>query len=1262
MNIIKFSHLSELTSSIESEAARLSTHPDQERSQHDPTTEKIRDLLENNRTLLTSWDSDESPHFLRSIIPLCKQDSSLYVYASIAARSIQSLEKNEAFDSFAALEQIHLPLCLKSVGAWVSHNKVPIKELGFSEKQLLKLAPYLTYLKLKDGELDSDDSLTNTSFSEEFIGNLLKRAHNLTHLVIQNSDITGTSLSQIPRPEKLRYLELRNCPKLNTDFSRFKALCGLMIYKCPVFDQDINCHDSLKTLKLCHCASMSGKLSNLPSLKSFRLDDCKSFRFNPLETPNLETLYLSQLPFLIKDLPLTNLKNLEIHNCFNFVGGLSGLEKLVSLKISKCDSIYHDLLPLSSLTTLEIRECEYFDQDFSRFPNLTRLLVSGCKRLKQSVKNLPQLRELTVTGCKSFPINLQKLPNLQSFSISQHTYFNCNLSSFSKLEYLQVSNCFHFNQLLQDLKHLKEVLISDSNKFNQSLSGLLLLQNLKISNCPNFQQDIPDLPALKSCEITNCASFQGNFSELSNIERLEVDFCPNFNIFDNDLHLPLILKLDNPSNIFPQFHRLPPNRKQFFFDQYSDLLNEIARKTTTKNESGFSVIDDWLTPPAQSLSYYLGFLELSQKLSTFPESFQFLSRTHFLQEPKGKKLLQEVWMRICERFPNFARGEEDLPELASFIREALSSEDLSRITDLLTWEYKMNQALPMTGKALRKIKRLIEKHPDTSQKILLALQTHPNLAEIEVAVREGDLNQDFPEKSIFFGMSVKKQAVFLYRAVVFREQAALSVSNQILKNAIENQEYEGNLLLLSIKLLQKTGIESSSMTIDRLSAIIASPTFSSELKKEACLALAAIDFNPKSKKRKQLLLHALAEANDPSVQRSIIDSLGKYLFISQEKEIERSLIQLSHQTDDEQVKISLAYTLSAIPSEDALKEALSIVNSPIWNQVDCASEYENLGRVGDYVMYPYKPPFHKSRNHMKRAIAERLVEMHRDSVSDLVKVQIVKWRSTPSQFPDIETIKSNIECIPENTRYLPFGLYLPSDTYVYRAISNRKGEKLGKAAVMDLLSKGMGSADLSNCEPDKGTWAKIGQVFASTNLSSLTPLYFNENGVLIAIPSETINELLMRNEVRYECESGINCISYQTIRIHHIRQLFMNTDRKEQIEKWVDRYLQGATGNKRLISTQKKIAIRQFLRKSGKPVSMQNKVTYFEPGPSWNDQVNQQVRELGLHPPTLEQIVRENVERQIIREILAKKITDPDLKECMRFASNVTPSTYSFSG
>jgi len=236
-------------------------------------------------------------------------------------------------------------------------------------------------------------------------------------------------------------------------------------------------------------------------------------------------------------------------------------------------------------------------------------------------------------------------------------------------------------------------------------------------------------------------------------------------------------------------------------------------------------------------------------------------------------------------------------------------------------------------------------------------------------VRHGDFSDPFPTKEEFFAQkSLEKQRALLSRSVVLRERAALRVANKVLKDAIETGSYDEELLSLSIKLLHATEIEGASRTIERLSSII-EPTskFSNEIRREACLSLAVVDYDPNSSERKSLLLDALEEVTDPTLQRALIDSLGSYSFSEEDGTIAKHLMKHSESTSDDGVKVSIAFALSAIPREDALKGALSIVNSPVWDSMDAGREdYENLGREGDFQMYCYRPTFHDSRNNMKR--------------------------------------------------------------------------------------------------------------------------------------------------------------------------------------------------------------------------------------------------------------------------------------------------------
>src|SRR5262249_2695832 len=146
----------------------------------------------------------------------------------------------------------------ETVANWISDQKIPLKKLGLSNKELVDLAPFLTYLDLTDGRYDANDVLIDCIFTEQFIGNLLKNSSNCEHLIISHCNITGKALNQFKTAQKLQALTISNCPEFNQPLPTLNGLHKLTIMSCHKFNQKFPASmDKLETLGIMRCMSFN---------------------------------------------------------------------------------------------------------------------------------------------------------------------------------------------------------------------------------------------------------------------------------------------------------------------------------------------------------------------------------------------------------------------------------------------------------------------------------------------------------------------------------------------------------------------------------------------------------------------------------------------------------------------------------------------------------------------------------------------------------------------------------------------------------------------------------------------------------------------------------------------------------------------------------------------------------------------------------------------------------------------------------------------
>src|SRR5262249_34997102 len=124
-----------------------------------------------------------------------------------AVNSLTKLSKHRIERSMNILNALkeHAPSEFFPVLAkWISSEEIPIKSLGLSEETLLALAPELTHLDLTD----------DFTYTDEFIGELLKCTRSLKVLIIKNSNI-NKGFSRLENSEHLERLIIDNCPKFD---------------------------------------------------------------------------------------------------------------------------------------------------------------------------------------------------------------------------------------------------------------------------------------------------------------------------------------------------------------------------------------------------------------------------------------------------------------------------------------------------------------------------------------------------------------------------------------------------------------------------------------------------------------------------------------------------------------------------------------------------------------------------------------------------------------------------------------------------------------------------------------------------------------------------------------------------------------------------------------------------------------------------------------------------------------------------------------
>jgi len=645
-------------------------------------------------------------------------------------------------------------------------------------------------------------------------------------------------------------------------------------------------------------------------------------------------------------------------------------------------------------------------------------------------------------------------------------------------------------------------------------------------------------------------------------------------------------------------------------------------------------VEEWLTPPCLPIEDVIEILSLLKMQSKTLTEFFELYENHSDQQ----QLIRTVFKRIVERHPLFVRGKEERPDLVEFIRKVLELADNEAIrigiSDILKLDFKLNQGLPLRVDILEKIVEIFTqlKEPKAKVRFRLALQTHDNFAEI-VQIAEGiGFVEELPSQEAFFKKDLSVQIAFMRRAQVFRDRAALPMAFEVIKQAVSSRMNE-ELLQQSIQLLRKTEIANSASR-KHLMTMIESERFPPGIRQSVCHAVAKVESNPTTSKRKVQLFEILKKESNPQIQTALVECLSVYEYANEGKdqEITKYLCSLARETNHDDLKRALAFALTLMPDQAALKQALAIVKSPIWGVFDQGREYQDrVPKIGDFGLFNYRPGFHDNRNMMRKAIVERLVTMYRKSKKAEIERKLLEYRAEPSNFPNMKGLEEALYGIKNDTRYIPFGIFLPEDRVLLRALSERQGPELLDPALHDFFLTGSGAANLWLMDrPNQATWAKVGQVFSSTDFSYTVGSEFSsKNGFLIAINPHSFNQALLQHG-RFEREGGLHAVSYQRIGHGSIASVFVPQD------PWQSRIE---------AEDLSQIQAERLKKKSGTKQSLQDRVVYFDPEADLPEEMTRLMQEQRLNAMTMHDIVEENLTRQALREMLAE---DTDVAEELR--------------
>ena len=661
---------------------------------------------------------------------------------------------------------------------------------------------------------------------------------------------------------------------------------------------------------------------------------------------------------------------------------------------------------------------------------------------------------------------------------------------------------------------------------------------------------------------------------------------------------------------------------------------------------GVNGLDLLVTPPITKCQVPSIFKLIKIHHASFANSLDDLYK-------KDPPLAELFISRVVERSPTIVRGGTIPPEYIAFVEALKNLSAQEWIHNLLEWEYKMNQNIPLTVDVLD----FVAKHKDSPHfvQLKLALQTHPSFQEVKRIIENGKIAQPFPEKKDFFNLSIQAQREFLCRAQVLRERKALTVANHVLKESNTRDSVDQEVLQMALKLYKSTGIEGSSQTMCRLMTLVKNKKFNTQTHALAIQAISEIEYEPTAPERKTFLIEELKKTQDPLLQKVLLDALALYTF-SKNENLDELIGYLqktsSSPTLDPSLKHSLVFLATILPDERALRIAYDLVNASEW---EISGPADLLGRIGDFTLFTFRPSFHDSKNSINRIIGQRLVDLNRDKLEQPAAQSVETFKSNKSSQPALSQLEDNILGITTYFRHIPMQLFLPPGTVGFRGLNQRKGDVLSEASFIDFWLKGTGSSDLSLFDRfEYGTWSKVGQMFTSTTLDYVINHFFDVHGLLMTIPAETLNEQMLRRNIRLECERSIHYVTYSKISHHQISRVFLSTSKHEKIEELA----KPSTNSKKI----DKIARRNLERaqhipheRDRKSVKLRDKIVYFKPENSLTNQIEQFMKVDNVRQATVPEIIDETLKRHIMLTNVSDHITDPVLKKAFEKIPEIKP-------
>ncbi|MBA3816374.1 MAG: hypothetical protein H0X29_07620 [Parachlamydiaceae bacterium] len=351
----------------------------------------------------------------------------------------------------------------------INRDKTPLKDLNLDRKELMLLAPHLTYVDCLITRYPDQDPFKDWPVKniDEFL--------NACSPKVESLFINSPVITQLPA--------LPNCTSLNCSF----------------------------------CITLR-RLPPLPNCVSFNCSFCKVLAELPVLS-NCVTFECSSCDILAEIPALPNCEKFICWNCQK-IQQLPALPNCVTLKCFGCDALTR-LPALPNCVTLECYSCAALPE-LPALPNCVKLDCSSsilaqlpplpnCKELKCNYCNvltrlpaLPNCEELNCMGCNALTL-LPALPNCVTL-----TCVNCNLTELPDLPNCSNLLCRNCVQLTH-LPALPSCLSLNCGQCSR-LIRLPALPNCVSLDCPQCEvlEQLPPLPNCNSLNNWGCRRLDPN--------------------------------------------------------------------------------------------------------------------------------------------------------------------------------------------------------------------------------------------------------------------------------------------------------------------------------------------------------------------------------------------------------------------------------------------------------------------------------------------------------------------------------------------------------------------------------------------------------------------------------------------------------------------------------------------------------------------------------------------------------------------------------